>query len=94
MVFANPRALVVCSLFMLLVMAMIVIEQVFEFADFMTDVYSFDMRIPQLSVLELLLYILEFLAGLVVKRVKKLLQPLLFPRIRHVSGAHNLGTIV
>ena len=94
MVLSNTSALGICSLLVLFIVAVVGVEQVLEFADFMTDMHSLDMRIPQLSVLKLLLQILEFFAGLVVEGVEDLLQPLLFPRIRHVCGACECLTLI
>lgn len=89
MVFPNTSALVVCCLFMLLVVTMIGVEQVLEFTNFVADVHSLNVRIPQFSMLKLLLQVLEFFAGLVVEGMEEFLQSLLLPRIRHVE-AHRL----
>lgn len=84
MVFSDSCALRICGLLVILVVTVVGVEQVLELAYFVAYMHRLDVRISQLSMLKLLLQVLEFLAGLVVERVKKLLQPFLLPRVRHV----------
>lgn len=77
MVLTHSRALIVSSLLVLLVVAVVGVEQVLEFAHLGTEVHRFDVRISQLALLKLLLELLNLFAGLVVERVEQLLQPFL-----------------
>lgn len=76
--FGNLAPLGICLLLVLLVMAMVGIEEVGELAQLVLDVDSFDVDASQLGVLELLLDLLDLFREAVVKRMKNLLKALFF----------------
>lgn len=72
-------------LLVLLVMAMVGIEDVGKLADFVLGVHGLDVHIFELGVLELLLDILQLLGSVVVEGVEEFLQATRLPRtIGHV----------
>jgi hypothetical protein len=73
-VLGNTTTLVVGRNLMLLVMAMIGIEDVGKLADLVLDMDSLDMGITELGMLELLLDFFYFFAEFVVERVEDFLE--------------------
>jgi hypothetical protein len=76
---ADTTALIVGCLLVLLVMAMISIEDIGELSSLVFSMDNFDHGLLKLCVGELALQLLDFLAGLVVERVKEFLLKASFP---------------
>jgi hypothetical protein len=90
MTFSNATPLLVSLLLMLLIMAMIGVEDVGKLSGFVFGMDGFDKRLLKLRTGELTLQLLNFLAGLVVEGMKHLLfQPTLpRPRTLNLSVRH------
>jgi hypothetical protein len=72
----NPTPLGVRLLLMLLVMAVVGIEEIGELSDLVLEMHSLNMRPPQLGMFEFLLDFLNLLGDAMVKRMEDLLKTL------------------
>jgi hypothetical protein len=85
-VLCNLAPLRVRLFLMLLVMAMVGVEEICELSNLMLNVHGLDMCIPQLGMLQLLLDFFYFLGRMMIEGMQELLKPFLPLSSRHVRG--------
>ena len=73
-------------LLMLLIVAMVGVEDVGKLSDLVLCMHSLDVDLVELGVLELVLHILQFLARAMIERMEEFLGEAALPRIAICSG--------